>query len=103
MPRELVVESALEKATMGYIDLNGKMHAETPFIEVEWGGETDEVNAAHVRISATHESWDFVARMLEFQKGVEFPNWRIKLTRQQINHMIRTLRRARNATFGSDE
>lgn len=77
-----------------------KLH-EMPSIEVRWNAETGELQMAFV---APREWWDeFIAAYRGSPEQHEFSAWTAEIDRRQSNHLIRTVRRARNAAFGVDE
>lgn len=63
-----------------------------PLIEVRWGKET-----AHVQVVTRME--DDTHRL---EPTVEGNGWFATLDREQINRLIRALRRARDQAFGAD-
>lgn len=73
---------------------------EMPSLDVTWRGENGWVQ---IGIEAPSDWWD---RFEESRKSAEQSHFGVYtevLTRDEINDMIRTLRRARNAVYGSDE
>lgn len=75
---------------------------EEPSLEVSWNRDGSWVQVAYV---APTDWWDRF--MADDPNGVHGPKYRTAytdvLTRQEINNLIRTLRRARDAAYGSDE
>lgn len=78
----------------------GNKITEMPSLDITWRGDPGWVQ---VSIEAPSDWWD---RFEESRKESDQSHYGVftdVLTRDEINKMIRTLRRARNAVFGSDE
>lgn len=80
---------------------SGEYLVEDPSMDIDWNRDHGYVQ---VSIDMPRETW------IERAKSIEDDSQIIKsavytntLTRKEINHMIRTLRRARDAAFGRDE
>ena len=73
----------------------------TPKVELNWSREHEHVQ---ISIEFSRESWISIAKELEEDprvaaKAIYSPG----LSRYEINKLIKTLRRARDAAFGADE
>lgn len=78
----------------------GDIIQEQPSVDVTWNRDPGYVQ---ISIEAPADYWE------RFEKGrkdggqTHYGIFSETLTRQEINHLIRTLRRARDAAFGADE
>jgi len=113
MPREVIVPATtyvydekgfdVDQGTPGHTlpaPEGGSSHT-TPQVELNWSREHEHVQ---VSIEFAREDWIAIAKELEdapevSRKAIFSPG----LSRYQINKLIRTLRRARDAAFGVDE
>lgn len=79
----------------------GTVITEDPSLEVAW---TRDMAHVQVAIDMPRELWIQIAQDLSTDDRVSRKAiYTGVLTRQEINHTIRTLRRARDAAYGSDE
>ena len=79
---------------------DGSKIEEMPSLDVQWRSDPGWVQ---VSIEAPAEWWKgFLAAVNDGQQS-HFAAYTETLTREEINKMIRALRRARNAVYGSDE
>ncbi len=76
-------------------------------VTVAWGRDTNvQVATAANDADKRLREWTEVADGAETQPGTSFrlfDGWHVDLTRQQVNDLIRVLRRARDQAFGRDE
>lgn len=74
----------------------------TPSLDIEWAREPQ--GRVQVAIEFSRQQWiDITADLHNHQEVERRAIYTDSLDRQQINHMIKTLRRARDAAFGADE
>ena len=92
MPRETVVHGDVQIA-----ETPADRNRQNPDLSVNWNREGEWVQVAIV-VDA-----EYLAEYLSTSKDTRLSIPTEVLTRQQINHLIRTLRRARDAAYGSDE
>ena len=79
----------------------GYILREAPSVDVLWNREGEWVQLA---IDAPRDWWErFMASYENSPEQHSFPVVTEVLTRKEINHLIRTLRRARDAAYGADE
>lgn len=87
----------------GEILAEGETLEEQPSVDVTWRREPEGAGWVQVSIEAPTDWW---GRFNKSYEDVEVSHWGVfseVMTRQEINHMIRTLRRARDAAYGADE
>lgn len=90
MPRERIQHGNLESDGWTW-----------PSLDVEW-----QRDAAHVQVAIEfdRDRWATIAKELAEDKAVSHKAiYTSSLSRPEINNMIRTLRRARDAAYGGDE
>ena len=76
---------------------------EEPSLDVVWRRE-DVGGWVQIGLDAPRDWWErFIASYEGSPEQHHFSAWTAVMDRRQINHMIRTLRRARDAAYGSDE
>lgn len=68
--------------------------------EVRWHGSVDE--PAWVQLGVVNPDSPFRWEMLGPDTGGVFDGWQLSLDRAGINRLIRALRKARDAAYGSD-
>ena len=74
----------------------------TPALDIEWMREP--TGRVQVAIDMARETWIINAKSVNEDPSVAARAiYTESLTRQEINHMIKTLRRARDAAYGADE
>lgn len=79
----------------------GSMLIERPSIDVTWNREGGWVQ---IGFEAPRAWWDdFYASYQGSAEQHHFNAWSEVFDRKDLNHMIRTLRRARDAAYGADE
>lgn len=79
----------------------GTVLREEPSLDVYWNRDGEWVQVA---IDAPTDWWDRFWKDKQENKLITASSVFVEaLSRQEINHMIRTLRRARDAAYGSDE
>ncbi|QIG59031.1 hypothetical protein SEA_FRANSOYER_23 [Microbacterium phage Fransoyer] len=69
-------------------------------LDVAWRGDPGFVQ---ISIEAPADWWDRFENSRKLGEQSHYGVYTAELSREEINKMIRTLRRARNAVFGSDE
>lgn len=109
MPRERVHHGQILKVTTlgtappgdldGTMSAQGVEHQEQPSLDVSWNRD-----AGWVQVSI-HAPRDFWERLYKDRDPDEqsFAAFTDALSRHEINHLIATLRRARDAAYGKDE
>jgi hypothetical protein len=78
----------------------GETLEEQPSVDVTWRRDPGWVQ---VSVEASADWWDRFQKSRERVEQSHFGVFSEVMSRQEINHMIRTLRRARDAAYGSDE
>lgn len=84
------------------VPVDSTLH-EQPSLDVMWNRDGGWVQ---IGFNAPREWWEDLAETYdeEHSPGVQdWSAWTDVLSRQEINHMIRTLRRARDLAYGKDE
>ena len=81
----------------------GAILREEPSLDVTWRRE-DAGGWVQIGFDAPRDWWErFIASYEGSPEAHHFAAWTAVLDRREINHMIRTLRRARDAAYGNDE
>lgn len=104
MPRERVQHSkSYPVHEVSEDGMAGSTYTEvTPALDIEWA--RDPQGRVQVAIEFSREQWIEITEDLRDDPAVERRAiYTDSLDRQQINHMIKTLRRARDAAYGADE
>ena len=79
----------------------GKKLFEQPSLDVSWNKDAEWVQIA---FSAPRDWWEnFFASHKDDTMALSYSAFTDVMSRQELNHMIRTLRRARDTAYGSDE
>lgn len=79
----------------------GTVMREEPSLDVSWNREAGWVQVA---FDAPRDWWDrFYSAVVGSPEQHHMTAYTDVLTRTELNHMIRTLRRARDAAYGADE
>lgn len=81
----------------------GSVIREEPSLDLSWRRE-DAGGWVQVGFDAPRDWWErFIASYQGSPEQHHFAAWSAVMDRRQINHMIKTLRRARDAAYGADE
>lgn len=99
----LYEHTLIEPGEMFTLDDDERMRF-SPALEVAWNRDGNNGIEGWVQVIAHVDAGDVVDRAAQLGGSpdtVSFPSE--TMNRRQINHMIRTLRRARDAAFGTDE
>lgn len=98
-----MLESAGKPYTPGEPLSDGAVLREEPSLDLSWRRE-DVGGWVQIGFDAPRDWWErFFASYDNSPEQRHFSAWTAVMDRRQINHMIKTLRRARDAAYGSDE
>ncbi|WP_144834087.1 hypothetical protein [Microbacterium sp. BH-3-3-3] len=105
MPRERVQHGKsypIHELSGGGGEAAGAYSDVTPSLDIEWA--RDPQGRVQIAIEFSRERWMAIAKDLQDNSVVEARAiYTESLDRRELNHMIRTLRRARDAAYGADE